>query len=482
MPMPSARRDALWTVGSTVISAASQLLQIAVLAHHVDAHLLGALAIVNVVNAIATLLQDMGLSSYLIHRQSITRHERTSLYMISAGLGVMSALVLFGISYAVAYFYGSDVLGHLLRLSTVNFVLLGLAAQYQASLIKTFQLPRLARIEVIGRLSGLGTLLLLVLQFGASIEAAVYAMIVNSLVRLVCFVAVADRDWHPGRGYDRGIIRQALRYGAFQLGSQVINQLRSQADQIILGKFLGLASLGVYSLAKELVLQPTKLIMPVVQRLALPRLATRQDDPLALRHAYLVGLRGVSVFSSGVFIMLAVFAPPAVTILYGHRYTGVAELIPLMLLFGMLRPLGSLIGALSQSLGRSDIEFAWNLKIGGITLLVSVLGAMSRSLEVMAVALAISQLLATVLSYYFFSSKIISLTAREFFQSWTVESFVPYAFLMLAVFIYQGDDWKASAVRLALVTPPLLWVVWRSRHTLLNRHPQTQRIQGTRPT
>jgi exopolysaccharide (amylovoran) exporter len=466
--MTSAKRDALWTVGSTVVSAASQLLLISVLAHHVDAHLLGALAIVNVVNSIAMLLQDMGLSSYLIHRQNISRSERTSLFMISAGLGLASALALFGLSFAVAYFYGSDVLGHLLRLSTANFVLLGLAAQYQASLIKTFQLPRLARIEVVGRLTGLATLLVMVLGYGASIEAAVYAMIVNSLVRLVCFVALAPRDWHPTRGFDRGIIRQALRYGAFQLGSQVINQLRSQADQIILGKFLGLASLGVYSLAKELVLQPTKLIMPVVQRLALPRLATRQGDPLELRRLYLIGLRAVSVFSASVFIMLGIFAPPAVTILYGQRYAGVAELIPLMLLFGMLRPLGSLIGALSQSLGRSDIEFGWNLKICGVTLLISVAGAASGSLPIMAVALAISQVLATVLSYYFFSSKIIDLTAREFFRSWTIESFVPYAFLILAVAVYPADGWKASAVRFALATPPLLWVIWRSRHSLLN--------------
>jgi len=466
--MPSAKRDALWTAGSAMVSAASQLLQIAVLAHHVDAHLLGALAIVNVVNAIAMLLQDMGLSSYLIHRQNISQPERTSLFMISAGLGLVAAMVLFVASYAVGYFYGSEVLGHLLRLSTVNFALLGLAAQYQASLIKTFQLPRLARIEMIGRLSGLATLLMLVLVYGASIESAVYAMIVNSLVRLVCFVTVAERDWHPGRAFDRAIIGQALRYGAFQLGSQVINQLRTQADQIILGKFLGLASLGVYSLAKELVLQPTKLIMPVVQRLALPRLATRQGDPQALRRIYLLGLRGVSVFSASVFIMLAVFAPPAVTILYGQRYAGVAELIPLMLLFGMLRPLGSLIGALSQSMGRSDIEFGWNLKIFGVTLLVSVAGAMSRSLEIMAVALAITQVLATALSYYFFSSKIITLTAREFFSSWVVESIVPYAFLVLAVVLYPGNDWKVSIVRFVVATPPLLWVIWRSRHTFLD--------------
>src|ERR1700755_560528 len=120
--MSTARRDALWTAGSTVVSAASQLLQIAVLAHHVDAHLLGALAIVNVVNAIAILLQDMGLSSYLVHRQEITRPERTSLFMISTGLGLCSALVLFAISFPVADFYGSSELGDLLRLSTANFV------------------------------------------------------------------------------------------------------------------------------------------------------------------------------------------------------------------------------------------------------------------------------------------------------------------------------------------------------------------------
>ncbi|HEY4292289.1 lipopolysaccharide biosynthesis protein [Luteibacter sp.] len=470
--MSSARRDALWTAGSTSVSAASQLLQIAVLAHHVDAHLLGALAIVNVVNAIATMLQDMGLSSYLVHRQDITRSERTSLFMISTGLGLCSAFVLFIVSYPIADFYGSEALGDLLRLSTANFVLLGLAAQYQASLIKSFRLPELARVEVSGRLCGLATLLMLVLVFGASIEAAVYAMIVNSLVRLVCFLTVAEPDWHPGRAYDRLIVRQALRYGAFQLGSQVINQLRSQADQIILGKFLGLAALGVYSLAKELVLQPTKLIMPVVQRLALPRLATRQDDPAALRDLYLTGLRAVSVAAAGVFIMLAVFAPAAVTILYGQRYAGVSHLIPLMLLFGMLRPLGSLIGALSQSLGRSDIEFGWNLRIFSVTLLVTVIGAYSGSLEVMAMALAVSQVLATVLSYYLFSSKIIRITAREFFSSWIVESFVPYGFLMLAVALYPGEDWKASVVRFVLVTPPLLWVAWRTRDMWLHRFEQ----------
>jgi len=185
----------------------------------------------------------------------------------------------------------------------------------------------------------------------------------------------------------------------------------------------------------------------------------RQHDRQAMRQIYLTGLRAVSIFSASVFIMLGVFAPPAVTILYGHRYTGVSELIPLMLLFGMLRPLGSLIGALSQSLGRSDIEFGWNVRICGITLLVSVAGALSRSLEVMAVALAASQVLATVLSYYFFSA-------------WTVESFAPYAFLMLAVALYPPDDWKASVVRLALVTPPLLWVIWRGRHVFLKQQAQ----------
>jgi exopolysaccharide (amylovoran) exporter len=30
----------------------------------------------------------------------------------------------------------------------------------------------------------------------------------------------------------------------------------------------------------------------------------------------------------------------------------------------------------------------------------------------------------------------------------------------------------ASAVRFAIATPPLVWVIWRSRHTLLDKQIQ----------
>ncbi|HBI06300.1 MAG TPA: lipopolysaccharide biosynthesis protein, partial [Erwinia persicina] len=74
-----------------------------------------------------------------------------------------------------------------------------------------------------------------------------------------------------------------MKYGVYQLGSQTINQLRTQADSLIVGKVMGAEMLGVYSLAKELVLQPLKLVTPVINRLALPRFAEKQHEPAQLQ-------------------------------------------------------------------------------------------------------------------------------------------------------------------------------------------------------
>ncbi|WP_142890641.1 oligosaccharide flippase family protein, partial [Klebsiella pneumoniae] len=89
--------------------------------------------------------------------------------------------------------------------------------------------------------------------------------------------------------FEKNICKGVFSYGIYQLGSQIINQLRTQLDVIIIGKVLGGDSLGLYSLAKDLIMQPLKLITPVINRLALPRFAEAQRDTNLLETVYLKG-------------------------------------------------------------------------------------------------------------------------------------------------------------------------------------------------
>lgn len=67
--MSGLKSQALWLLFSNFFSAILQIIQISVLARHLELHELGVLAIVNSILMIAMILQDMGMSSYIVHKQ-----------------------------------------------------------------------------------------------------------------------------------------------------------------------------------------------------------------------------------------------------------------------------------------------------------------------------------------------------------------------------------------------------------------------------
>lgn len=73
--MSGIKKQAIWLLGSNTISAILQILQISLLAHHLKLSELGVLAIVNMVLMVAMILQDMGMSSYIVHMQEMTRRD-----------------------------------------------------------------------------------------------------------------------------------------------------------------------------------------------------------------------------------------------------------------------------------------------------------------------------------------------------------------------------------------------------------------------
>ncbi|WP_148180527.1 oligosaccharide flippase family protein, partial [Klebsiella pneumoniae] len=74
--MSGLRKQASWLLFSNIFAAILQIIQISVLARHLELHELGMLAIVNSILMIAMILQDMGMSSYIIHRQDLSRDEQ----------------------------------------------------------------------------------------------------------------------------------------------------------------------------------------------------------------------------------------------------------------------------------------------------------------------------------------------------------------------------------------------------------------------
>jgi exopolysaccharide (amylovoran) exporter len=323
------------------------------------------------------------------------------------------------IATPVANFYDMPDLVPLLDLLAVNFLVIGLSGQYQANYIRVFQAARLAQIELGARLAALVLVLWLLTAAGWGPRAIVAGMLVFATLKLMLLAALAPRDWHPGWSFDRALAPRALRYGTFQAGTQLVSQLRMQADQLVVGKALGPEMLGVYSLAKDLIGYPLRFVQPLMARLTLPALAFHQHDSAALRAEFVRGLRTTAIFCGFIYAGLAMMAPWVVRILYGEGFAAVASLVPLMTLFGALRPLGQNAGMLAQATGRTRNEFTWNLRVSLLTWLPNLLiAALAPSLTAFALALSLIQVAVTLIAYPLFVRPLEPIGMGRYVSSW----------------------------------------------------------------
>jgi exopolysaccharide (amylovoran) exporter len=418
-------RAAAWTIAVTLVGAAAQLVQIAVAARFLSPAQFGVLAIVTVSLTIVAAFQDLGLSSFCVHLGEAPRRAHSTLFWISAALGTLGAAVIFALSGPMADFYRMAELAPLLELLSLNFVVIGIGGQYQANYVRVFKAERLAQIELASRLAGLAAAIALLVLAAWGPRAIVVGTLVFATMKVLLMVAFAPRDWHPGWSFDRVLAARALRYGAFQGGSQLVSQLRTQADQLIIGKALDAEMLGVYSLAKELIGYPLRFVQPLLARLTLPTLARHQHDPPALRAEFVHGLRATALFCGAIYAGLALLAPWVVEILYGAGFAAVATLIPFMTLFGALRPLGFNAGMLAQATGRTRNEFIWNLRVSLVTWVPNLLvAAFVPTLLAFSIALSVIQLAVTLLAYPFFVMPLEPIGMRKYVNSWALPACV----------------------------------------------------------
>ncbi|NDL66012.1 lipopolysaccharide biosynthesis protein [Acerihabitans arboris] len=416
--MQSIKKQAMWLFSATCFSAVLQIIQLGVVARTLTTKELGIVAIINSILSIAMVLQDMGMSSYLIHRQQLTSREQSTIFWVNAMLGAITAALLVLIALPISWFYKIPELSALITLTSLNFLILGLLSQYQAHYIKAKRAILLSRIEMFAKLISVAFTIALLYFTPLKASAIILGLFFNAVIRFLCMLWYADKDWHPTFEFSYDTFKAALRYGSFQLGSQIINQLRTQADSLLIGKFLGAEILGIYSLAKDLILQPLKLISPVINRLALPRFAERQNSHTEMINFYLRSSRIICIISAIMFLLIGLLSPVVVRILYGANHQQVAQLIPYMLLLGVLRPMGGLTGAISQANGKTHVEFYWNIIAGVIMITIMSAALFWHDIVYMAIALSFSQVAISFFVYPFFIKPIVNVAFYPYMKTW----------------------------------------------------------------
>ncbi|WP_394153248.1 MOP flippase family protein [Vibrio maritimus] len=350
-----------WTSISMLICTAAQLLQLAVLARLLEPEEFGIMAIMMIVIGFSQAFMDMGISNAIIHRQEISHSQLSSLYWLNIAAGVVLTIIVFFIAPFVSAYYEQPNLTQPLMLLSLVFFAVSLGNQYKVLFQKNLQFNTIAVVDMTAAVIALGVAVLSALN-GMGVYALVLGMLTQSFISSASYLALGIGQHHrPSFSYKHSELEGFFSFGLYQMGERSINYLSANVDKLIIGKVLGMTSVGFYNMAWQLIIFPLSKINPVVNNVAFPVFASIQKDTEALDRYYSLTIKTITLVTIPLLAFICVYASDVVLFAFGEGWNKTAELVSVLAVVGILKAFANPGGSLLIALGHAKVGFWWNL-------------------------------------------------------------------------------------------------------------------------
>lgn len=349
-----------WTTIGTIGRSLFQLLQVSILTRFLSKEAFGLVAMTLFVVQFSNIFVNMGMTSAILHRQDATSDEYSSIYWLNILISLLLYVILFFSTPIVAQFYKEPELRVLVPVLGINILLMATGRQHRTIMQKQFQFKAIAITEIFAFLIGLiAAVLLAIYNFG--VYSLVYSTLLASLVSNALFL-LQNLRLNPIRLHFRlSETRPFLKIGGFTMGSSIIDFFSREIDILIVGKMLGAESLGVYSLAKQIVLKLYSIMNPIFLNVLSPILSSMQKERGKVKQYYLKVVYLLASFNFPVFLLIIILSREILAIMYGSNYMSGYWVLSFLVFSFATNTISNPVGSLQIATGRTDIGFMWTI-------------------------------------------------------------------------------------------------------------------------
>lgn len=259
---------------------AIHLLQYVVLARLVVPEEFGKFALAVPLFLVLSAINDGGLSTATVTGKQYDARLAASLWWTQLGLGVaMAAVMLLGSPLLATLFNVPDLvaIGGWLALS---LFIESWGLQSRANLRRDMRIGSLALVEIGGLALGV-TAALIASHWTHGVALLVIAQLGSAVARTA--IAFASAPLRPRAFQVTPEYRNALRTGWNVVGSDLLNILRTQCPTLVIGFFLLLSEVGLFTRANQLLNVPLTLLAPAMANFLLPLLSRTRETPAEFR-------------------------------------------------------------------------------------------------------------------------------------------------------------------------------------------------------
>ena len=374
---------------------------------------MGLIGMILVFTGFATILGDLGFGSALIQREEVEARHLTAVFWLNIISGFTLTLLIILLAPLISQFYGEPRLTALTRLLAINFSITALAVTQKSILSRQMRFRSLALAEIVSVIFA-GIIAISMAFSGFGVWSLIWQLLLVSLFSTIILWRYAR--WYPEFSFDKTAVKELIGYSSNLLGFNVFNYWSRNADNLLIGRYIGATGLGIYSTAYSFMLLPLSQITRMISRVMFPALSRVQNDKERVKRIYLRAIAIIALITFPLMTGLLVVAEDFVLAVYGAKWIGLIRPLQILSLVGMYQSVGATVGWIYQSQGRTDLMFRWGIFAGLAGITSFAVGVRIGNVEAVAASYAILNVL---LLYWLISipGKLINMNVGEVFHS-----------------------------------------------------------------
>ncbi len=321
----SIHRAAFWSMGSQYIAFALQFAASVIIARFfLGPSEMGLFSIGLTVAMMVSVLQDFGISRFIIGQSELKEDTLRTCASMSCLFSAFVASLILLIAWPAAQFYHEPRLFWILAIIAGSYVVVPWSVIPVALITRNMDFKSLFKVNVSGVFVNVMTALCLA-YLGFSAESLAWAAVAQAITRAITAQMLSPNaiGW-PLRFAGAEPI---LRFGSASSILAISGAIGVRSPDLVIGRILGLASVGLFSRASGLAGQLHTLVLGAISGIFYPAFARLRDEgkPFGPDYERVVAAYGALIWPA--MTVLATAAYPLIAFLYGEQWVAAAPLL-----------------------------------------------------------------------------------------------------------------------------------------------------------
>ncbi|MBI4722294.1 MAG: lipopolysaccharide biosynthesis protein [Candidatus Stahlbacteria bacterium] len=342
-------RGGIWVFGLNLTVRGLGLIRTIILARLLIPLDFGLVGIATIAISALEVFTATGFSTALIQKKGTATDYLDTVWCIEIIRSIGLAIILLFLAPIIAGFFENTKAVPVLRVMAIT---MGISAFRNIGIIyfdKEFQFNKQFVYNLGTEIASLSISIYLAFIL-RNVWAIIYGTLAGTIAKII--LSYILHPYRPKLKFEVDKAKELFSFGKWILGSGIIIFLMFHGDDAFVGKFLGTAALGFYTMAYTISNLPATEITGVISRVTFPAYSKLQNDIPKLREGYIKVLQLTAFLSfplsGGIFIL----APDFTKIFLGDKWMPMVPAMQVLTLFGMIRAIGAATAQLFQGVGQ----------------------------------------------------------------------------------------------------------------------------------